>query len=181
MEAVIIIDYTNDFIADNGALTVGKPGQIIEKNIISLVENHYQNGDFVVFATDLHEKSDKFHPESKLFPLHNLKNTPGRHFYGELQKLSEKLIDKAHFMDKRRYSAFAGTDLNIRLMERKINKIHLCGVCSDICVLHTAIDAYNLGYEIVIHENCIATFNPDGHVFALHHFKNVLGATIERE
>ena len=46
-------------------------------------------------------------------------------------------------MDKTRYSAFAGTDLEMKLRERGIEEVHLVGVCTDICVLHTAVDAYN--------------------------------------
>ena len=53
-------------------------------------------------------------------------------------------------MDKRHYSAFSGTDLDIRLRERGITELCLTGVCTDICVLHTAVDAYNLGYQLMI-------------------------------
>ena len=43
---------------------------------------------------------------------------------------------------------FTGTDLDIRLRERRVTTVVLTGVLTDICVLHTAIDAYNLGYDI---------------------------------
>ena len=46
-------------------------------------------------------------------------------------------------MDKRHYSAFSGTDLDIRLRERHVDTVILTGVLTDICVLHTAVDAYN--------------------------------------
>ena len=55
-------------------------------------------------------------------------------------------------MDKTRYSAFAGTDLEMKLRERGIEEVHLVGVCTDICVLHTAVDAYNKGFKIVVYE-----------------------------
>ena len=80
--------------------------------------------------------------------------------------------------DKTRYSSFAGTDLDLRLRERHVDTLHLVGVCTDICVLHTAVDAYNLGYQLVIHENAVASFDAAGHDWALRHFKNTLGATI---
>lgn len=34
-KALIVIDYTNDFIADDGALTCGEPGQAIEPYILN--------------------------------------------------------------------------------------------------------------------------------------------------
>ncbi len=79
---------------------------------------------------------------------------------------------------KRRYSSFAGTPLDQWLRERRITSVHIVGVCTDICVLHTAIDAYNLGYDITIHSDACATFNPAGSEFALNHFQSVLGATV---
>lgn len=33
-KALIVIDYTYDFVADNGKLTCGKPGQAIEKILV---------------------------------------------------------------------------------------------------------------------------------------------------
>jgi len=84
-------------------------------------------------------------------------------------------------MDKTRYSAFAGTDLEIRLRERNITELHLAGVCTDICILHTAVDAYNKGFNIVVHKNTVQSFDQAGHQWALRHFKNSLGATIVDE
>ncbi|KRF67885.1 hypothetical protein ASG99_13930 [Bacillus sp. Soil768D1] len=51
-------------------------------------------------------------------------------------------------------------------------------IYSYICLLHTAIDAYNLGYKIFVYENAVASFNSAGHEWALTHFKGSLGATI---
>ncbi|TYL17374.1 isochorismatase family protein, partial [Streptococcus pyogenes] len=48
------------------------------------------------------------------------------------------------------YSAFSGTDLDIRIRERGITQFLLTGVLSDICVLHTALYAYPLFYQLEI-------------------------------
>jgi len=177
--ALINIDYTNDFV--NGALPVGEPAEKIEETIVSLTKEFIEQGDFVVFAIDAHEKEDPFHPETSLFPPHNIKGTSGRLLYGHLQSLYEQYQHEAHvyWMDKTRYSAFAGTDLNLKLRERGITEVHLVGVCTDICLLHTAVDSYNLGYHIVVHEKAVASFNEEGHKWALTHFVNSLGAEIQ--
>lgn len=177
-KALINIDYTVDFVADNGALTCGKPGQDIEANIVTITEEFIRNGDYVVFAIDLHKENDDLHPESKLFPPHNIEGTPGRNLFGALEDVYLKNKDHVYWMDKTRYSAFAGTNLEIMLRERNITELHLTGVCTDICVLHTAVDAYNKGFKIVIHENAVASFNAMGHEWALGHFKNSLGAEV---
>lgn len=181
MRALINIDYTYDFVADDGALTCGKPGQAIEQKITGLTNEFIQNNDYVVFAIDVHDKGDEFHPETKLFPPHNIRHTSGRSLFGSLQEVYEenKQRDNVMFMDKTRYSAFAGTDLEIKLRERGITEVHLVGVCTDICVLHTAVDAYNKGFKIVIYKDAVASFNQAGHEWALGHFEQSLGAMVK--
>lgn len=177
-KALLVVDYTVDFVADDGKLTCGKPGQALEEKIYSLTEEFLGDTEFIVFPVDLHEEEDRLHPEYELFPAHNIKGTAGRELYGKLKSLYEANPDRIVWMDKTRYSAFAGTRLEIMLRERKIDEIHIAGVCTDICVLHTAIDAYNKGFNIVIHKDAVASFDPEGHAWALRHFSNTLGARI---
>lgn len=112
------------------------------------------------------------------FPPHNIRGTKGRELYGKLKEVYERNREQIHWMDKTRYSAFCGTDLELQLRSRGIGEIHLAGVCTDICVLHTAVDAYNKGFKTVIYRNAVATFNPAGHQWALEHFENTLGAKV---
>jgi nicotinamidase-related amidase len=180
MKALINIDYTNDFVAENGALTCGEPGQEIEERLTAITSSFIEAGDYVVFAIDKHEVEDAFHPETKLYPPHNIAGTNGRALYGKLAAVYDCAKQKAnvYYMDKTRYSAFAGTDLLQRLNERGIKEIHVVGVATDICVLHTLVDAYNYGFRMVVHTDAVASFHQEGHAYALHHFKNVLGAEI---
>lgn len=180
MKALLSIDYTYDFVADDGKLTTGIAGQKIEPTLVKITEKFIKNGDYVVFAIDGHDQTDQYHPENHLFPPHNLIGTPGRELYGELATIYQQQQQNpmVYWLDKRHYSAFSGTDLDIRLRERGITELHLTGVCTDICVLHTAVDGYNLGYKLVIHEAGVASFDDVGHQWALKHFKETLGATI---
>ncbi|MCO6513344.1 MAG: cysteine hydrolase [Snodgrassella sp.] len=180
MKALISIDYTNDFIAENGALTTGIAGQSIEEEMVNVARTFIEQGDFVVFAIDAHQANDQYHPENKLFPPHNIIGTEGQDLYGALKNLYtiNQSNPQVYWLNKRHYSAFSGTDLDLRLRERNITEIHLTGVCTDICILHTAVDAYNLNYKIVIHQQAVASFDITGHNWALKHFQNTLGASI---
>ncbi|WP_239350043.1 cysteine hydrolase family protein [Snodgrassella communis] len=180
MKALISIDYTNDFIAADGALTTGIAGQSIEEEIVNVTRTFIEQGDFVVFAIDAHQANDQYHPENKLFPPHNIIGTKGQDLYGALKNLYtiNQSNSQVYWLNKRHYSAFSGTDLDLRLRERNITEIHLTGVCTDICILHTAVDAYNLNYKIVIHQQAVASFDITGHNWALKHFQNTLGASI---
>ena len=41
-EALLIIDYTNDFVADKGALTCGAAGQVLAPHIVALADEFLQ-------------------------------------------------------------------------------------------------------------------------------------------
>lgn len=178
--ALLIIDYTNDFIADEGALTTGTPGQKIEGEILKLANAFIKNDNLVILPTDLHKKDDPFHPETKLFPPHNLKDSWGHELYGEIQNWYTQNADRdqVYYFDKNRYSAFVNTNLDNYLRTHKIDTLLLTGVCTDICILQTAISAYNLNYKIRIDQKAVASFDPIGHEWAISHFKNCLGAEI---
>ncbi len=180
MKALINVDYTYDFVASDGALTCGAPARRIEERITAITKRFYDDGDLVVFAIDSHDPKDAYHPENKLFPPHNIEGTKGQELYGSLKELYESVKDAENvwYTRKTRYSAFCGTQLYLKLMERNIKEVHIVGVCTDICVLHTALDAYNLGFSITVHEDAVASFNQAGHAFALSHFKNSLGADV---
>lgn len=176
MKALIVIDFTRDFVT--GALPVGQPAVEIDETVAAITEAYCSNKDEVIMAVDLHEENDPYHPETVLFPPHNIRGTEGRHLYGRLAEVIEKRKDEIRWMDKTRYSAFCGTDLELKLRERGITDIALIGVCTDICVLHTAVDAYNKGFHITIYEDAVASFNPAGHDWALSHFRSSMGAQV---
>ena len=180
-KALISIDYTFDFVADEGKLTAGKPAQAIAQTIADKTRVAFERGDYIFFAIDGHDESDKFHPESKLFPPHNIIGTDGRDLYGPLKDFYEDHAGdpQVFWMDKRHYSAFSGTDLDVRLRERRVDTVVLTGVLTDICVLHTAIDAYNMGYQIEVEADATASLDDARHAFALNHMEQVLGATIK--
>ncbi len=182
-KALIVIDYSNDFVATDGALTAGEPAQALDPYISELIEDFIDQNEYVVIANDLHVLNDPYHPETKLFPPHNLKESDGRHFYGKTGQAVQKYLDHDNlfYTDKRRYSAFTGTELDLRLRERDIKEVWLVGVVTDICILHTAVSAYNLGYKIVIPEAGVASFNDVGHEWALSHFEDTLGAKVIRK
>ncbi len=156
-------------------------GKKIAGEIIRLADEMLKSGGWVILPTDVHTPNDPYHPESKLFPPHNVRNTWGREFYGPLDQWFKKNKNNAqvYMYDKTRYSSFAGTDLDLRLRERGIDSLYLTGVCTDICVLHTAVDAYNLNYQMTIHKDAVAALTDEGQQWALGHFEHVLGAKIK--
>ena len=70
------------------------------------------------------------------------------------------------YLPKTRYSAFFATPLDAMLRARKVHHLTVTGVCTDICVLHTVIDAIYNHYSVAVVENCCATCIPHGQEWA---------------
>ena len=83
-----------------------------------------------------------------------------------------------NLVPKNRYSGFFNTDLEQRLADLQPDKVIVCGVCTDICVLHTTSDARNRDYAVEVPADCVATFDPDAHTWALGHLEKILGAKV---
>jgi nicotinamidase-related amidase len=94
-----------------------------------------------------------------------------------IQELAE-WVTNDNVIPKNRYSGFFNTDLADRLEALAPERIVVCGVCTDICVMHTTSDARNRDYAVEIPADCVASFNPGAHAWALHHIGNILGARV---
>ena len=57
-------------------------------------------------------------------------------------------------------------------------KVVICGVCTDICVMHTAADARNRDYDVEVPVDSVATFDPEAHAYALQHMEKILGVRL---
>ena len=182
--ALLVIDYTYDFVARDGKLTTGEAGQAIENALVRQIQLASENGDEMIALNDVHEADDVSHPETALFPPHNIRDTEGRKLFGrvgdafeEAKAIAEERVQE---WEKTRYSAFWNTHLHDYLQSKGVKCVLLTGVCTDICVLHTAVDAYNLGYRIIIPECAVASFDAVGHEVALRHMANSMGADLIR-
>ena len=174
---LIIIDYQYDFVSDDGFLTAGTPAQSIENNIYNLANLYIKNNDNIIFTLDAHIKEEwHMHPESKSFNMHCEKGTKGYEPYG---KTKEILNYKNTFIIEKK--GYAPLPKDIQDIITTYDSIELCGVITDICVLQTAIMLYNTAVNIgrnitfKININACASFNEQGHNFAINYMKDILG------
>jgi nicotinamidase/pyrazinamidase len=144
-----------------------------------LVQDEQAAGTPVIFTKDSHVEDDL---EFRMFPPHCVVGTDEHHLVEELRDLEP---DAAAVIEKRRYSAFFDTGLERILKEMAPDEVHVCGFCTDICVLHTTADLRNRDYSVVVRSEACETFSAPGHdhrevnQWALAHMKNVLGATVD--
>ena len=79
---------------------------------------------------------------------------------------------------KRRYSGFFQTDLDLTLRELGVRTVIAVGEDTNICVLHTLADAWNLGYDSVVVSDATRTFLVGTQEGALEHMQRCFGTKV---
>ena len=181
-QALLVIDYSNDFVDSSGALSCGAAGQALDGFIAGLLEEAARSGDFIFICNDEHRASDPYDPEGSLFPPHNIAGSWGAELYGQSGAMARRLLSQAphsvYYLPKTRYSAFFGTALDAMLRRRGVGRLTVVGLCTDICVLHTVIDACYLGYQVAVPRAGCAALTEQGQSWALQHMEGCLGVEI---
>jgi nicotinamidase-related amidase len=72
-----------------------------------------------------------------------------------------------YVIQKRRYSCFFGTDLNILLNGLHIDTLILVGGLTDVCVHYTFVDAHQNDYFCRVVEDCVTGSSTEAHDAAL--------------
>ena len=72
-----------------------------------------------------------------------------------------------YLIQKRRYSAFYGTDLEILLRGLKVDTLILTGGLTDVCVHYTFVDAHQGDYFCRVIDECVAGSSTEAHNAAL--------------
>jgi nicotinamidase-related amidase len=80
------------------------------------------------------------------------KESPGAQFHPDLTPSSGDVA-----IEKHRYSAFLGTDLDRVLRSRGIDTVVVTGIMSNVCVELTAADAFQRDYWTIVLSDCTTT------------------------
>ena len=169
-KALLVIDMLRDFVEDGGELYIGDTANSIIKNVSKRIQEARTAEVPIIYITDSHLPNDA---EFNMFPPHCLKYGRGSEIIDELAPQKEDYL-----INKRRYSAFYGTDLDLTLRELGVTEIELTGVCTQICVLYTAADARTRLYNVEVRRDCVGSFDEEAHEFALKEMEKTLGAKV---
>ena len=118
----------------------------------------------VIFTKEVHRRSlidfgRELDGEEK---VHCLDGDPGTEIIEELKPLSSD-----YQLEKRRYSAFFATDLEILLRALQVQTIIICGGLTDVCVHYTFVDAHQCDYYVRVLEECCIGSSKSAHSAAL--------------
>jgi nicotinamidase/pyrazinamidase len=168
---VLVIDMVKGFLEPGHNLYCGDAAREIIPKVHSLLVRERAADSEILFISDHHDPDDL---EFQIFPVHCVKGTEEPNVIPELSEF----VTGDNVIPKNRYSGFFNTALEARLATMRPDKIIICGVCTDICVLHTTSDARNRDYHVEVPSDCVASFDSEAHSWALSHLKDILGATV---
>ena len=164
---VIVSDMVKGYLEKGHALYCGRAARGIIPNIQRLLARELAAGSTILYVNDEHTPDDE---KFNMLPQHCIAGSDEIEIIPELAEYPGEIISKT------RYSAFWQTTLDEKLGKLKPDRLIICGVCTHICVLFTAADAMYRGYDIEIQVDCVASYDEDGHKFALKHMQKLFGA-----
>ena len=165
----MVIDMLRGFLEEGYPLYCGARARHIIPTIQKLLEQELAKGSKVFYLCDHHAPND---PEFAMFPPHCIEGTEEAEIIPELTQYPGEVIPKT------RFSGFFGTPLEKKLADLNPKSIVVCGVCTDICVMHSVADARNRDYPVEVPTDCVAALDDKSNLFALEHMERVLGARL---
>jgi nicotinamidase-related amidase len=172
-KAVIIVDMLNDFVT--GDLKCERAECIIPR-LKKLVEAARKHGVPVIYSNDAHYPQDT--EVVAKWGKHAIKGTKGAEIIPQL-----KATDKDYVVEKRTYSGFYETGLDSLLRSlyngEGVKTVILGGLHSNMCVRHTAADAFFRGYRIIVAKDGVEAFTQEDQDQGLKYLENVYNAKIK--
>ena len=154
-DALIIVDLQNDFLP-GGSLGVPQGDEVVA--IIQQLIDLYQTHGLPIFASrDWHPVGHcSFTAQGGPWPVHCIAGSHGAAFSAAIPlEQVATIISKATTIEKDAYSAFNGTGLAEQLRARGVERVAVCGLATDYCVLNTANDALANGFATLLVRDAI--------------------------
>jgi len=151
--ALIVVDMQKD--------NVGRFCQAIIPHIQSLIKKSREKGIPVIYACDSRYPDDSIFKRLGRNP-HTIRGTEGVKVIDELAPAPEEVV-----IEKRMMSGFFGSELDFTLREKGVKKLIITGIRTEFCLLKTVLDAFELGYDVVVPEDACASPSEEGHTAVL--------------
>jgi nicotinamidase/pyrazinamidase len=155
---LLVVDVQNDFADAAGSLYVDGGEQVVPvaNDEIAAAE---RAGALVVFTQDWHPPvTPHFRKDGGIWPVHCVQDTWGAAFHPDLTVSGEVVRKGTDGKDG--YSGFTARDpdtwemvstaLEDLLRRRGVERLVVCGLATDYCVVETVLDARMLGFPVQV-------------------------------
>ena len=159
-QALIVVDYQNDFTPPDGALAV-PGGDEVAGRINELAAD--ERFDVVIATRDWHPADHaSFREQGGPWPPHCVQGTEGAELDDALDRsLIDAVVDKGQSPESDGYSAFENPEFGALLREHEVVALTVVGLATDYCVLNTARDALKEAFTVTVDSS--ATRPVDAH------------------
>lgn len=151
--ALLIIDAQVEATAeDEGTLKAIGSTAAVER-IVELLEAARRSRLPIVFTQEVHRQElvDFGRELDGAEPIHCVEGTAGVELRPETKPLEGEWL-----IQKRRYSGFFATDLDLLLRGIGVDTLIVCGFLMDVCVHYTYVDAHQRDYHIYVARDATA-------------------------
>ncbi|MGZ5300191.1 MAG: isochorismatase family protein, partial [Actinomycetota bacterium] len=167
--ALLVVDVQNDFADPSGTLTVDGGDAIVPRVNEEIAEARVA-GALVAYTQDWHPASTPhFFKDGGIWPEHCVQGTWGAEFHPDLHVEGEVVRKGIDGRDG--YSGFSVRDpesgetspttLEALLREHGIERLVICGLATDYCVVETVLDARTLGFPVVVLQDAVRAVDLD--------------------
>lgn len=167
--AVLVCTMVGEFVEEGNPYFIAGSRDIIP-NVDKLLAHERSHGSAVLFCNDWHEEGDL--EWERMFPRHCVAGTPQAETIPELAGYGTATLPIT------RFDGFLRSELEQTLSDLNPDKVIVCGVCTHIPVLHTAVGAAMRDYLVEVPTDCVADFDADLHGFALRQMSEVFGVKL---
>lgn len=165
--AVLVLDMIVDFTTGR----LGTPAaRAIRPAMARLLSRARKRKVPVFYCQEAHVPGD---PELRVWGKHGMSGTPGARTDAVVKPREAELVLPKHTFD-----GFFATPLEDLLEEAKVDTLVLTGVCTDICVQHTAASAFFRGYRVLVPSDATAALTSEDHEHGLKYMARTYGAQI---
>lgn len=148
--ALLVIDVVRDFTDSDGKVSHQAAADIVP-HIHALVEHARARNVVIIWVIDQHRPGKPDWELENVRP-HCTAGTPGVELAPPLTPHPQDYV-----INKRRYSAFMGTDLDLILRDNRIDTLFLTGTKTNVCIRATAQDAFEMNYRVIVPRECVST------------------------
>lgn len=172
---MIIVDMVKDFTDPKGLVYYPQNREILPriKQVLAVCRKH---GLLIIFLRHCYRRH-KFDKNLLNMRPNCIEGTSG----AEIDPALEVDPVRDYVINKRRYSGFFATDLDLVLREHQIENVIIVGTKTNCCVRATVTDAHNLDYQPVVLSDCVATDDETVNQVHLTDIKKYLGRVITSE
>src|SRR6056297_2120962 len=160
--ALVVVDMQNDFADPEGGLYVSG-GEEVVPAVNAEIAAARDAGALVVYTQDWHPpETPHFAKDGGDWPVHCVRDTWGAELHPDLEVVEDAPVVRKGVDGGDGYSGFSvrdpvsgeesATELGRHLEQASTRQVVVVGLAGDVCVKATALDARELGYEVLLPE-----------------------------